>query len=162
VDGRVTPGHKRFKEGGALLAVLFLDELGAQRGEGRHHAVEGGAHLGLELAVLGTALVEEALGHREPRIVTGQSDPEFGALPVEIGTQAEIAADNPAGDAGDQHAGLNQVTEIDVGGEIGMSIIEVLNSSRVVFGYPNPTCPDLFRAPTSLLPRDGAGRIIGT
>lgn len=107
-----------------LFAVLFLDQLGAQLGEDRRHPVERGAHLGLELTVLGAALVEEALGDREARFVTGQGDAKFGALAVEIGAQAPITANQAAGDAGDQHAGLDQVTEIDVGSEVRMQHYE--------------------------------------
>ena len=56
-----------------LFAVLFLDEVGLEIGERVHDAVERGAHLGLELAILGMALLEHAFGDGEARLVAGTS-----------------------------------------------------------------------------------------
>jgi hypothetical protein len=45
--------------------------------------------------VFGAALLDQALGDDEPRLVAGQRDAELGALQVEIRAQAQIAAEMP-------------------------------------------------------------------
>ena len=77
----------------SLFPVLFLDEFGAQIADRLHDAVERGAHFGLELAVFGTALVEQALGDGEARLMPGQRDAKLGALQIEVAAQAQIAGD---------------------------------------------------------------------
>jgi hypothetical protein len=57
-----------------------LHELGAQSADRLHHALDLGAHLCLELAVLAAAIVEFALGFGEPCLVRRQRDAVLGAL----------------------------------------------------------------------------------
>ncbi len=57
--------------GSSLAAVLFVDEGGPEIADRLHDPLQGGAHLGLELAVFGAALLNEALGDGEPRLVAG-------------------------------------------------------------------------------------------
>ena len=83
-----------------------------------HDALQGGAHLGLELAVFGMALLEQALGDREPRLMAGQRDTELGALQFEIGAQAQITAEHAAADRRDHDDRLHEMAEVDVGGEM--------------------------------------------
>ena len=56
------------------------------------------AHLGLEFAVLGPALVQEALGDGQARGIAGERDAKLGALLLEIGAQAQKSAQNGAAD----------------------------------------------------------------
>src|SRR5205085_99916 len=101
-----------------LFPILLLDQLGAEIADCLHHAIEGRAHLGLELPVLGVALVEQAFGHGDARVVAGQRDTKLGALQLEIGAQAEVAADDTAAHRADDDQRLQQMAEIDVGAEM--------------------------------------------
>ena len=71
-----------------------------------------------KLAVFGAALLDQALGDGEPRLVAGQRDAKLGALQFEIGPEAEIAAENAAADRRDDDDRLHEVAEVDVGGEM--------------------------------------------
>ena len=64
------------------------------------------------------ALLEQALGDGEARLVTGQRDTELGALQFEIGSEAQITAEHAAADRRDDDDRLHEMTEIDIGGEM--------------------------------------------
>ena len=57
--------------------------------------------------------------------MAGERDAELGALHLEIGTQAQIAAEHAAADRADHDDGLHEMTERDVGREMRMQHAEL-------------------------------------
>src|SRR5205814_10307604 len=97
-----------------LFPVLFADETGLEIADRLHDALQGGAHLGLKLAVVGAALLDQALGDGEARLVAGERNAEFGALQFEIGSKAQIAAADAAADSREYDNGLHEIAPCDV------------------------------------------------
>ena len=122
-----------------LFPVLFADETGLEIADRLHDALQGGAHLGLKLAVVGAALLDEALGDGEARLVSGERNAEFSALQFEIGSKAQITAEDAATDCRDDDNGLHEVTQCNVGREMRMQHAEVVGGHRGTFGNSQGT-----------------------